>query len=73
MGLSCYSDHTPAMRPMNTLAPQPHNATTMHPAFFTDRLRRSPFAGISGTATHSPVTFGYSYQETMKTGPTFKL
>lgn len=39
-------------------------ASSLHPAFFTDRLRRTPVSFSSGTATaESPVTLGYAYQE----------
>ncbi|KFH40346.1 hypothetical protein ACRE_089930 [Hapsidospora chrysogenum ATCC 11550] len=41
----------------------PHNASTRHPVFFTDKLRRSPVAqGPAG----SPVAHGYAYHEASK-------
>jgi hypothetical protein len=42
-----------------------HDATTRHPVFFTDRLRRSPLAGPANPGPlNSPVAQGYAYQET---------
>lgn len=40
----------------------PHNAATLHPAFFTERLRKSPIVVGSGMMD-SPVTQGYAYQD----------
>lgn len=40
----------------------PHNAATLHPAFFTERLRKSPIVVGSGIMD-SPVTQGYVYQD----------
>lgn len=46
--------------------PSPLNdATTRHPVFFTDRLRRSPLAGPAAPSPlNNPVAHGYAYQET---------
>ncbi|KAH8889814.1 NAD(P)-binding protein [Thozetella sp. PMI_491] len=50
-----------------------HNASHRHPVFFTEKLRRPPFAIASG-AQSSPVAQGYIYQESQRrtdsgTGP----
>ncbi|KAL7800305.1 hypothetical protein V8C37DRAFT_364808 [Trichoderma ceciliae] len=54
-----------------------HNASTTHPVFFTERLRKpslasatpAPAAGYS----YSPVAHGYIYQETRSGGNMPKL
>ncbi|KAK1244354.1 hypothetical protein MKX07_003153 [Trichoderma sp. CBMAI-0711] len=47
-----------------------HNASTTHPVFFTERLRKSKLtspgpaaAAASGMESSSPVAHGYVYQE----------
>jgi hypothetical protein len=40
----------------------PHSASTTHPVFFTDRLRRSAVTVPAG-ALNSPVAHGYIYQD----------
>ncbi|KAK6957715.1 hypothetical protein Daesc_000503 [Daldinia eschscholtzii] len=41
------------------------DASSLHPVFFTERLRRSPFVGDTAGVTN-PVAYGYSYQETQR-------
>ncbi|GAB1318888.1 hypothetical protein MFIFM68171_09098 [Madurella fahalii] len=38
------------------------NSSHCHPVFFTDKLRRPPFAVLSGPQS-SPVAHGYVYQD----------
>lgn len=40
----------------------PYSASTTHPAFFTDRLRRSSVSAAP-QQLNSPVTHGYIYQD----------
>ncbi|XWX01296.1 hypothetical protein V2A60_009322 [Cordyceps javanica] len=40
----------------------PYSASTTHPAFFTDRLRRSAVSAAP-QQLNSPVTHGYIYQD----------
>ncbi|KAL7941509.1 hypothetical protein V8C42DRAFT_334775 [Trichoderma barbatum] len=49
----------------NKHAAPTHNASTTHPVFFTQKLRKpSVGSGISGPAAgFSPVAHGYVYQE----------
>ncbi|KAM5342329.1 hypothetical protein ACJ41O_013295 [Fusarium nematophilum] len=63
-------DAAVATQPQSVAWPRhiPHCASTRHPAFFTDRLRRAPPAFASGVLD-SPVTQGYVYQETERRKP----
>ncbi|KAI1461303.1 hypothetical protein F4805DRAFT_277875 [Annulohypoxylon moriforme] len=38
------------------------DASNLHPVFFTERLRRSPFV-LDAVGLTSPVAYGYSYEE----------
>lgn len=42
-----------------------HNASTTHPVFFTERLRKASFAlpAAASAAVFNPVAQGYVYQE----------
>ncbi|KAM0263006.1 hypothetical protein ACHAQJ_001384 [Trichoderma viride] len=50
----------------NKHAAPAHNASTTHPVFFTERLRKPslPSATPASAAGYSPVAHGYVYQET---------
>lgn len=42
-----------------------HSASTRHPVFFTERLRRSPV--LTGPSmANSPVAHGYAYQDALR-------
>ncbi|KAK5991506.1 hypothetical protein PT974_09789 [Cladobotryum mycophilum] len=65
---------TPAINPTATTTAQfqaawdrhtVHNASTRHPVFFTERLRKSPVVAPPGMI-NSPVAQGYVYQETQR-------
>ena len=48
-------------------APTARSASHCHPVFFTDKLRRLPFA--LGAAPHaSPVAHGYAYRDAPRSG-----
>ncbi|KAI2779091.1 hypothetical protein F4815DRAFT_203620 [Daldinia loculata] len=49
----------------STLATMKMDASNLHPVFFTERLRRSPFVFDSVGVT-SPVAHGYAYPETQR-------
>ncbi|KAI1409597.1 hypothetical protein F5Y13DRAFT_169621 [Hypoxylon sp. FL1857] len=43
----------------------PMDASNLHPVFFTERLRRSPFI-LDAVGVTSPVAHGYAYQEVQR-------
>ncbi|KAH6605443.1 hypothetical protein Trco_007150 [Trichoderma cornu-damae] len=50
----------------NKHAAPAHNASTTHPVFFTERLRKTSVTSATPApaAGYSPVAHGYVYQET---------
>ncbi|KAI8959019.1 hypothetical protein F5Y11DRAFT_18700 [Daldinia sp. FL1419] len=48
-----------------TLAAMGMDASSLHPVFFTERLRRSPLL-FDAAGVISPVAYGYAYQETQR-------
>ena len=64
---------TVASPPVPVPAREP-SSSTLHPVFFTERLRRPPaLLQAAHSAPNSPVTHGYMYQETRPDGNTPKL
>ncbi|KAI0111358.1 hypothetical protein F4814DRAFT_450033 [Daldinia grandis] len=47
----------------STLATMKMDASSLHPVFFTERLRRSPFV-FDAVGVTSPIAQGYGYPET---------
>lgn len=67
MGASCPPATPVALQPPPLRQPFPC-ASSLHPAFFTDRLRRAPATLAVGSLV-SPVTQGYVYQESERRKP----
>ncbi|KAH6894618.1 hypothetical protein B0T10DRAFT_480863 [Thelonectria olida] len=72
MGVNCPApgvDNVPATQIVPAAWTQhiQHNASTWHPAFFTDKLRRAP-AAVGLGASDGPVTQGYVYQDAQRRG-----
>jgi hypothetical protein len=67
MGASCPPATVVAMQPPPLIQAVPC-ASSLHPAFFTDRFRRVPTGLVVGSGA-SPVTQGYVYQESEKRKP----
>ncbi|OTA96087.1 hypothetical protein M434DRAFT_151675 [Hypoxylon sp. CO27-5] len=61
--------------PRNVAGPVPHSSTishvaqrdasNLHPVFFTERLRKTPFI-LDAVGVTSPVACGYAYQEVQR-------
>ncbi|KAI1470667.1 uncharacterized protein F4812DRAFT_274356 [Daldinia caldariorum] len=49
----------------STLTTVMMDASSLHPVFFTERLRKSPFV-VDGVEVTSPVAYGYGYRETQR-------
>lgn len=53
---------TPFSSASTMISPIARDSSNLHPVFFTERLRRSPFV-LDAVGLTNPVAYGYAYEE----------